>query len=235
MDPITMALIGAGIGAGGAAITGGDIGQGALMGGLGGLAGGFIGGSAVSGSTAFGLSKAGLLAAGGAGVFGALGSGGGSSTGFAPSAKITLTPAGKELEKGLFESIKGDLFPENLASKYIGKAKRTEGKRRRTSEQVFNRAAGKEVTTGGVGSALIEEFSSRQRGGTEGIRQGGEARTNFAKNRLTDLQNFMNLQTQTPVLRAQADLVSSEQEQLRGAQQGASLGNIAQLLAVGFN
>ncbi len=234
MDPITMALIGAGIGAGGAAITGGDVGQGALMGGLGGLAGGFIGGSSVSGSTAFGLSKAGLLTAGGAGVFGALGAGG-SSTGFAPTTKITLTPAGKKLEKGLFESIKGDLFPENLASRYIGKAKRTEGKRRRASERVFNKAAGSEVTTGGVGSAIIEEQASRLRGGTEGIRQGGEARTNFAKNRLTDLQNFMNLQTQTPVLRAQADLISSEQEQLRGAQQGASLGNIAQLLAVGFN
>lgn len=234
MDPITMGLIGAGIGAGGAAITGGDVGQGALMGGLGGLAGGFIGGSAVSGSTAFGLSKAGLLTAGGAGLFGALGSGG-SSTGFAPSAKITLTPAGKELEKGLFESIKGDLFPENLASRYIGKAKRTEGKRRRASQQVFNRAAGRDVTTGGVGSALIEEHASRLRGGTEGIRTSGEARRTFASNRLTDLQNFMNLQTQTPVLRAGADLVSAEQEQRRGAQQGAALGNIAQLLAVGFN
>ncbi len=35
------------------------------------------------------------------------------------------------LEKGLFESIKTDLFPENLASRFIGDAKKLAGARRR--------------------------------------------------------------------------------------------------------
>ncbi len=237
MDPITMALIGAGIGAGGAAFTGGNVGQGALMGGLGGLAGGFIGGSSVgasSGAGIFGtgLSKAGFFTAAGAGLLGGIGAGGETSSGFAPTAKIELTPEAKALEKQIFESIKNDLFPENLAARYIGQAKETEQKRRKVSDKLFNRTIGDDVRSGGTAQAIIAEMSSRLRGGRQGEGRVGEARRGFAENRITNMQNFINLQRQTPLLRAQAELISQEQEQASGARQGAALGSIAQLLAL---
>ena len=223
---LTAALLGAGLGAGGAALTGGNVGQGALFGGIGGAAGGFFAGGAAGGLTGTqGALFGGLAGAG-------LGAAGSTSSGFAPTAKIELTPQGKELEKGLFESIKSDLFPENLAARYIGQAKETEQKRQKVSDKLFSRTIGDDVRSGGTAQAIIAEMSSRLRGGRQGVRRVGEAKRGFAENRITNMMNFMNLQRQTPVLRAQAELISQEQEQLSGARQGAALGSIAQLLAL---
>ena len=147
--------------------------------------------------------------------------------------EIKLTPGGEKLETSLYESIRDDLFPENLASRYIGQAKRAEGKRRRASERGFNKAAGSDVMVGNIGQALISEFLSRTRGGLGGIREGGRARGTFARGRLGNLRNFINLQSQTPILNAQSQLLSGELKQAEGARQGAFIGGIAQLAAAG--
>ena len=136
---LTAALLGAGLGAGGAALTGGDVGQGALFGGIGGAAGGYFAGGAAGGLTG---TQGALLGGSLGGSLGSAAFGGGTSSGFAPTAKINLSPQAKKLEKGLFESIKNDLFPENLAARYIGQAKETEQKRRKVSDKLFKRAIG---------------------------------------------------------------------------------------------
>jgi hypothetical protein len=159
------------------------------------------------------------------------------STGSAPTAKVELTERGKELETSLYKSLKENrLFPENLASRFVGAAKKIEMARSKVSRRMFaGVGAGADrdrVVPGGVVKALVTEGASALRGATEGPRRAGEARRGFALNRLSQLQNFMNLQTQTPVLQAEADLINQELSIARGATQGQALGNIAQMLAI---
>jgi len=147
------------------------------------------------------------------------------STGVAPSAKIPLTAAGKKLETSLYKSIKTELFPENLASRFIGQAKKIEQARRRVSGRLFQGATATgpdRAISGDVARAFLTETRERYKGAQEGPRQLSEAKRKFALNRLTKLQNFINLQTQTPVLRAEADLINQELAQMRGAQRGAA-------------
>jgi len=160
---------------------------------------------------------------------------GGTSTGAAPSGKITLTKKGKELETSLYKSIKSELFPENLASRFIGDAKKIEQSRRRMSEKGFAGAGfrgPRSVVSGNVARGYLSETAARLGGAGAGVRKAGESRRTFALNRLAKLQNFMNLQMQTPVLRAEADIFGKEQEQYEAAQRGSALGGLAQLAAL---
>ena len=160
---------------------------------------------------------------------------GGTSTGTAPSGKIELTEKGKQLETSLYESIKSNLFPENLASRFIGDARKFEQSRRRASERSFAGAGyrGPEnVVSGNVARGMLSETATRLGGAGAGERKAGEARRTFELNRFADMQNFMNLQTQTPVLRAQADIFGKEQAQYEAAQRGSALGGLAQLAAL---
>jgi hypothetical protein len=160
--------------------------------------------------------------------------GGGVSTGGAPSAKVELTAKGKALETSLYESLKKNkLFPENLASRFIGQARKIEQLRSRASSRMFQGVTTNDnVVSGGVAKAMVAEGASAIRGAQEGPRQAGEARRRFTLNRMSQLQNFINSQLQTPVLQAQSDLINQELAQARGATQGQTLGNIAQLLAM---
>ncbi len=154
---------------------------------------------------------------------------------FKPITQPKLTPKGEKLEKELFKSIKTTLFPENLASRFIGDAKRIEQARRRGSERRFAGAGfrGRENVVGGnVAKGFLGETSARLRGTRPGIRRAGEARRKFSLGRLGNLQNFINLQSGTPILRAQAGLIKGEQEQAAGAKKGAFIGSLAQLAAM---
>ncbi len=51
---------------------------------------------------------------------------------------------------------------------------------------------------------------------------------------ITLLQNFINLQSGTAVVQAQADLLREESDQATGARRGAAIGSIAQLAAAGY-
>ena len=160
----------------------------------------------------------------------------GSDTTFKPQTTPILTPEGKKLEKTLFETIKTDLFPENLASRFIGDAKKLVGARRR---QVRGISAGvgfrgpESIVTGEAGRGLLGETATKLGEAGVGARRAGTAKREFAINRLGNLQRFINLQSGTPILRAQAGLIKGEQKQAAGAQEGAILGTLAGFGAIG--
>ena len=155
---------------------------------------------------------------------------------FKPQTTPILTPAGEKLEKGLFTSIKSELFPENLASRFVGDAKKLAGARRRHAQKTTAGAGfrGPEnVVAGEVGRGILGESATRLGEAGVGARRAGGAKRDFAINRLGKLQNFINLQSGTPILRAQAGLIKGEQKQAAGAQEGALLGTLAQFATLG--
>lgn len=157
--------------------------------------------------------------------------------GTVPAAEIKLTGKGKELETKLYESIKTQMFPENLASKYLGQAKRMLEEGQRISRKMLTAgtvSGPDKVISGNVARAFLTETQEGLKGVQEGPRQAGQMRRQFSLNRLGKLQNFINLQLQTPVMRAESELISRELGQYRGAQRGAALGAIAQLLAAEY-
>lgn len=156
--------------------------------------------------------------------------------GFKPQTTPILTPAGKKLEKGLFTSIKSELFPENLASRFIGDAKKLAGARRKQFQKISAGAGfrGPEnIVSGDVGRGILGETATRIGEAGIGARKAGGAKREFAISRLGKLQNFINLQSGTPILRAQAGLIKGEQKQAAGAQKGAILGSLAQFATIG--
>jgi hypothetical protein len=155
---------------------------------------------------------------------------------FKPKTQPLLTPAGKKLEKGLFESIKTDLFPENLASRFIGDAKKLAGAQRRQTERATAGAgfrSPENVVTGAGARGILAQSAQRLGTAGTGFRAAGQAKRQFAINRLGNLQNFINLQSSTPLLRAQAGLIKGEQKQAAGAQKGALLGSAISLATLG--
>lgn len=192
--------------------------------------------AAAAGAGGVGLGTLGLGAATGLGLLGAFS--GSSSGGVGPSAKIELTPGGKELEKSLFESIKADVLPKNMAADIIGKAFKSFGTQQRAVRQGASAIAGRGATEGVSGRAITAVTGDIAE--QAGIRAGGqaelfEAEQGQARGHLANLQNFMNLQNQTPVLRAQAQFASQEQQQLQGARRGAAIGLIPQLAGLYSN
>lgn len=256
-------LIGAGIGAGVGALSGGGdkiwqgalmgAGGGALVGGLGGIGAGAGGaggggglGSMLFGSGAGGKATVGLLGAGGQfglpqamstmgmGMGLAQAFGGGSASGYAPSAAITLTPAGKKLQKSLFETVKKQygegLLPPNLASIYIGRIKREGGERQRIARGMLTGAAAKRVRTGRGTAAAISETGQRIEDLVAPTKWREGMKEEEKRNALINLINIMNIEQQTPLLRAQSQLMRSGFGQMRGAMQGQALGDVAQYL-----
>jgi len=144
----------------------------------------------------------------------------------------TYSPEGKKVFKGLHESVLKGLFPENLASRFIGDAKKIEQSRRRMTERAFAGAGyrGREnVVSGNVARGFLGETSARFKGVQTGLRRAGLARRDFALSRLGKLQNIINLEANKPIALAQAGMMKSEMEQAEGAGKGAAIGSLAQL------
>lgn len=182
------------------------------------------GGGSMFGSMALGAGLAGLAG----GLFG------GSSSGPAmASAKINLTPAGKELEKKLFGVIKdqhkGSLFPDNLAAVYAGREKRAEGERARSARAGLQAAfASPDGARGNRGlAALITEGRARIGGLTAPAAKAAAMRSDSAMGGLTNLQNLMNIELQVPLLKAAAEFDRARHNALRKAAQGQMFGDIA--------
>jgi hypothetical protein len=184
----------------------------------------FLPGSALFGAAA-GAGAGGLLG----GLFGS----GDKDRDFTPSAKIEMTPGGKRLETSLYESLKTDLFPENLASKFIGDAKKMlQARKKIATRGIVSPTGPEDVVSGDIAKSILAETSTRFAGAPTGPRKVGQAKRAFSIERLGKLQKFINLQAQAPILQAQADLISKEIEQSRGARKGAKIGSIAQMLAL---
>ncbi len=147
----------------------------------------------------------------------------------------TFSPEGKKLKKELHKSILGNLFPENLASRFIGDAKRIEQARRRVSKRRFAGAGfrGPENVVGGnVARGFLNETATRLKGTQPGIRRAGEAKREFNLSRLGNLQNIINLEQSKPLALAQANLYKKELSQQAGARTGAAIGSLASLAAI---
>jgi len=193
------------------------------------IATGIIGGTATAASVTAGAAVVGA----GAGLYGALSGGGG---GFSPTSAIAMTPGGKQLEKSLYGSLKTDLFPANIASKFLGDAKKMTQTRKRISSRVVTSAATTgpdNVVSGNVAKGLLAETSMRFGQAPTGQRNVYQSKRAFSLERLNKLQNFINLQSGSTILQAQADLLKPEMAQASGAATGAGIGSIAQLLAAG--
>ncbi len=147
----------------------------------------------------------------------------------------TFSPEGKKVFKELHKSVLGNLFPENLASRFIGDAKRIEQARRRGSERRFAGAGfrGPENVVGGnVAKGFLGETATRLKGTRPGIRRAGEARREFSLSRLGNLQNIINLESNKPLALAQANLYKKELSQQAGARTGAAIGSAVSLAAI---
>lgn len=159
-----------------------------------------------------------------------------SSSGFAPSAKVPLSPEGARLEKTYFETAKKQyetgLMPANLASIFIGGIKRKEGQRHRAARGLLSGLAGADVRTGQGVRAALTEGGSRMEGLTAPAQWRTGAREQEFRSGLTNLSNIRNLQLQTPLLKAQAGFAGSMIERMRGARQGQALGDISRYLAM---
>lgn len=140
-----------------------------------------------------------------------------------------LSAKSKKLKGELFESV---LFPENLALPFIGAAKRVEGARRRAFKTSTAGAGfrGPETAVGGnVARGFLGETAARFEGAQTGIRKTGEFRRGREIDRLSNLQNIINFESRKPLALAQATSLQDEFSQLRGAEQGAAIGSLAQL------
>lgn len=253
-------LLGAGIGAGAGYLGGGKQGalRGAMIGGgIGAGVGGFssLGGAGAAGGTLIPGTNAATLAAGTLPAAGAAGGttlfntmmlagmgmsalqafGGGGATGAAPQFAIPLSPEGKKLQKTLFEKTKEQyqtgLMPENLASIYIGKVKRQEAKEHKMARGFLTSMAGG-VRTGTDVKALLTEGGRRMGGLTAPTQWRMGAKEEEFRNALAMLQNIRNIEKQTPLLRAQAQMYKTLTSQGQRAAQGQALGDIAQMAAM---
>ena len=147
----------------------------------------------------------------------------------------TYGPEGKKLFGALHKSVLDNLFPENLASRFIGDAKRIVQTRRRVSQRGFAGAGfrGPEnVVSGNVARGFLGETSARLRGARPGVRRAGTARRDFALSRLGNLQNIINLESGKPLALAQARAYKEELDQASGARTGAAIGSLASLAAL---
>ena len=174
------------------------------------------------------------VTAAGTAVYSATQGGGGGYSG--PASAIQRTTGGVALEKSLGKSIKNDLFPANLASMFLGDAKKMFQTRKKVSSRVLTSSAvggPDRAISGNIGKGLLAETSSRLEEAPAGQRQVGQAKRKFSLDRLNNLQNFINMQSGASIVQTQANLIGKEIDQSRGAQQGAAYGSIAQLLAAG--
>ncbi len=170
---------------------------------------------------------AGLLA-GGIGLSAAQLFGGGGG-GTSPSAKVNLTKRGKQLETAQITALKERKFPQTLTSRFIGDA---------FKEDILNRRAfRKQLSSTGVGGKDVTRspLTSVLKGSTRNVRLAGRgqeagftARRGFERERLANLQNFINQELQLAPLSARAGFINEAQKQAQGARRGAAIGGIAQ-------
>lgn len=216
----------------------------------------FLAGPSALFASTIGTAGAGATSAGGAGLLGGLFSSanlmpamtglgmglgaaqafGGSSSGYAPMFKVPLSPEGKRLKTSLYEKTKQQwetgLLPENLASIYMGRVKREEEKTHRVARGFLTSMAGGRTRGGTQVKALLTEGERRMQGVTSPAQWKAGQREEEIRNAMKMMENIRNIEMQTPLLQAQAQMYKQLQSQGQRAAQGQALGNIAQWAAM---
>ena len=149
------------------------------------------------------------------------------SSGFSPQFKINLSPEGAKLEKQLFKSIKKDVYPESLAHRHLGAAKKVaQARQRQTTELMKGLSARKRL------GALGAEGVMRMRESTSPFAEVAQSRMSWQKQKWQNMYDFMNMQRQTPIMAAQGQMYNEKLRRMAGARKGAALGGLAQLAAI---
>jgi len=158
-------------------------------------------------------------------------------SGSAPQQRVNLSAGGKKLEANIFNAIQNNGIPFNLASRYIGQAKKIAQTRNRANRNVLSKYAAGNVSgvTSGRGlTALLASSSQRLAGAGAGETALYNARRGQYANTQGNLLSFRNQQLQTPILAAQNQAASREYDQLIGARKGAALGSLAELAGASY-
>jgi len=148
------------------------------------------------------------------------------------SVQSMVTPKGRELKKSIASSIDA-FFPENIAGPLLGDAKKIV----RSRQKMFQSSFGSPTGPNNVGSnrqirGLLAESKMRMGEGVKGRMDLYGAEREFNLDRFGDMQNYINLKSGQPVLQGQRTLFKQETDQSRGADIGASVGSMAQMIAL---
>ena len=162
-----------------------------------------------------------------------------SATGATISGRVNFSQHGKRLELDVLNQAKAELSGENLAQPFVksyisiqkGRLKRQAAETKKQTKRTLAAASSREIQTGaGMRGALagtagdIEGMAAPERWGADFGQQ------EYRKG-LTGLQNIRNIELQTPLLQASARFAQAETAQMRGAQQGQALGDMAMYYA----
>jgi len=162
--------------------------------------------------------------------------GGGSATGSAPSANIPLTKTAKEGEKNYFEAAKKDyinakdgILPPNMASIVIGRLRQQAGSTERDMAKVVNSAGFGDTRGSGGAAAGLVAAGSKAEGELSPTAWVADTRRKMFINSLNSLNNVYNIESQAPILKANALLAQTGFEQYQDAQQGEAIGSAIEL------
>ncbi len=193
-------------------------------------------GTGVTGSQALGY---GILGASALSAFA-----GGSSGGFAPQEKISLTKPGEELYQGLQDKTaekkaqveSGDIT--NLARSYIPGMLKSEGTSNRAAQANLTGRLGSlsdtKKKTGGVQGGSTSKLALAKAGArVDALRAPGEWMGTNIKEQYSNVQgmqqNLMNLEQQAPMLTAQASLARESNKLMNRSSQGSAYANVARM------
>lgn len=156
------------------------------------------------------------------------------SSGSAPQMAIPLLREGRALEKNIFNAINSGGIPYNLASRYIGQAKKLAMERKRMYDKQLAGVGSREVVPGSSLTMLSAKLKQQLMDSMEGQRSLGEAKIGQAQNRLSQLINFRNQKLQVPIMAAQNQAAQAQYQQLISARKGAALGSLAELAGASY-
>ena len=165
----------------------------------------------------------------------------GSSGGGSPTTDIPLSPESRKVEKSLFDetkagyerSQKGQFLP-NIVEPFIRNMRLAEEDKTRAIQSQLSTAVGRESQGEVLGTGRIAEgILGGGISGITGIIAEGTSvaeaqRQNFISS-LNQLANIRNIELQTPVLEASADITRNQIGQLQSINQGRAIGDIASM------
>ena len=173
-----------------------------------------------------------MLAAGAGGLISTFG-----SQPSAPQRKIGLGASGQQLEKQTFNAISSGGIPLNLASRYIGQARKIAQSRRQQGEKTLLASASGNLggATSGRSLGLLQSINQqRLSDSTTGRQQLGQAQVTQGLSNLQNLNAFASQQLQVPVNIAQNRATSQQYEQMLSARRGAAIGSMAEIAGASY-
>ena len=152
---------------------------------------------------------------------------------------VRLSKSGKKLEKSVFEDTKAKMTGANLALPYVkayrstmkGKLKRKAGEQLRESRGLGGVLASRDVQTGTGAKALLASTGANIEAGAAPEIWDSEFVRSERQKGISGAQNILSEQRQVAMLKAGSDFANAEIGQMRGAQQGQALGDMARYLA----